>query len=410
VRPFLSLTFLVDRTLYGSSPIGYHVLNLLLHLGSGILVCLILGRAVVDEESYLPLCTALLFLVHPIQTETVTYISGRASGLMGFCYLLAFFLYIKASESPQAGHLRRMYLSGAVAAGLLAIGSKETAVTLPIALLLWDVLIRRLNGPSLREAFFSSHLPFWILLVFAAGWAWSHPRYAYLAQFSFHLRPVWENALSEAHALVYAFLLFLVPWNQTFDHDLPEFHSLVQWPLPFDLVVISAMFAVAVFMLHRLPLATFGIAWFFLQLLPTFLIPRADLLSERNLYLASFGLFISFVVLASQGIVWLIHALKRPRLVQISSASLACVVLFSLGFATVQRNIVYHDQISLWSDTVVKSPNKARPHNNLGHAYALEGEWDKAIDEFRLAVQLDQTYALAQSNLRNAYLHRVGRE
>jgi tetratricopeptide (TPR) repeat protein len=64
----------------------------------------------------------------------------------------------------------------------------------------------------------------------------------------------------------------------------------------------------------------------------------------------------------------------------------------------------------LWSDAVLKSPNKARPHNNLGHAYALHGDWDRAIEEFRTAVRLNPDYMLAQQNLRNAYLHQVGRQ
>ena len=85
------------------------------------------------------------------QTETVTYISGRASGLMAFFYLFAFFLYIKASEHQDARNVRRLYLSGAIMSFLLSLGSKETAVTFPLALLLWDVLIRRLRG-TLRSA------------------------------------------------------------------------------------------------------------------------------------------------------------------------------------------------------------------------------------------------------------------
>jgi len=80
-----------------------------------------------------------------------------------------------------------------------------------------------------------------------------------------------------------------------------------------------------------------------------------------------------------------------------------------LSTFTYQRNTLYRDQLSLWTDTVAKSPHKARPHNNLGHAFALLGEWDRAIDEFRIAAQLDSDYVLAQDNLRDAYLHRVGR-
>lgn len=410
VRPVLYATFLADRTIFGTDPTGYHLLNLLLHLGSGILVFLILARAVVDENRHLPMWTALLFLVHPLQTETVTYISGRASGLMAFFYLLALFLYIKASESKNVANLRRFYLSGAVVAGLLSIGSKETAVSLPIALLLWDVLIRKLRGSSLREAFLSLQLPFWILLVFAAGWVWSHPRYAYLAQFSLQLRPLWANVLSEAHALVYAILLFFWPWKQNFDHDLPDFLTLVQWPLLFDLFVIVVLLAVAIVMARRLPLLSFGISWFFLQLLPTSVIPRADLLSERNLYLASIGLFLVLVVPVSTVLIRFSKTFRDPGLVRKVARSMAVVLIFGLCVMTVQRNMLYQDQVSLWSDAAAKSPHKARPHNNLGHAYALEGEWDRAIDEFRLAVQLDQNYILAQNNLRNAYLHQVGRQ
>lgn len=410
VRPVLSATFLIDRSLYIENPTGYHLLNLLLHLVAGLLVYFIFRRAVTKEFEHVPFVTALLFCIHPIQTEAVTYISGRASGLMTFFYLLAIFLYIKASESQNVANLRRFYLTGAVVAGLLAIGSKETAVTLPLALLLWDVLIRKLRGPSLREAFLCSHLPFWTLLVFAAGWAWSHPRYSYLAQFSFQLRPLWENVLSEAHALVYAILLFLCPWKQSFDHDLPESLSLVQWPLPFALFVIAALITAAIVMARRLPLLSFGISWFFLQLLPTSVIPRADLLSERNLYLASIGLFLVLVVLASTLCVRFSKTLRDFGLVRKVAQSMAVVLILGLCVMTVQRNLLYQDQVSLWSDAVAKSPHKARPHNNLGHAYALRGEWDRAIEEFRLAVQLDQNYTLAQNNLRNAYLHQVGRQ
>ena len=97
VRPLLHATFLLDRSLYGNTPTGYHLLNLILHFASTVLVYLILTVAVTDKSPFIPFWTALVFFVHPLTTETVTYISGRASGLMAFFYLLAFFLFIKAS-------------------------------------------------------------------------------------------------------------------------------------------------------------------------------------------------------------------------------------------------------------------------------------------------------------------------
>ncbi|UVT20739.1 MAG: tetratricopeptide repeat protein [Nitrospira sp.] len=410
VRPVLYGTFLLDRSLYRTNPAGYHLLNVLLHLGSGILIYLILTRAVTERQSSVPFWTALLFLIHPIATETVTYLSGRTSGLMTFFYLSAFLLYVKTLEPSGTVKLRRLYLSGAVASFALSIGSKETAVTLPIMFLLWDMVIRGLKGPSLQSAVLSRYLPFGVVLLFAVGWAWSHPRYAGLAQFSLTIRPLWDNLLSELHAWAYALALFFTPWNQNFDHDLPVFHSLTQWPLPLDLLLLSATFAAGLFSWRRFPLAAFGLGWFFIQLLPTSLIPRNDLLSERNLYLPSIGLLLAIVTLGSYLAQRLAMIVSRPRLVQFASMSVATAFVIVLCLFTFQRNQLYQNRVSFWSDTVLKSPNKARPHNNLGYAYALEGDWDRAIEEFRTAAKLDPDFMIAQQNLRDAYLHRLGRQ
>lgn len=409
VRPVLYGTFLTDRSFYGSGATGYHLLNLLLHLGSGLLVYRILTRAVTEETRLAPFGAAFLFLIHPIQTETVTYISGRASGLMAFFFLLALFFYIKRSESLDDHRVSQLYLFGAMTSFLLSLASKETAVTFPLVLLLWDVIIHRLSGASLRATILSRHLPFWLILVAAGLWALVHPRYLALAQFSFGIRPLWDNLLSELHAATYALLLFFCPWKQSLDHDLPVFHSLFQWPLPLDLLLLSGLATGALFLVRRYPLISFGIGWFFVQLLPTSLIPRNDLLSERNLYLASIGLFLVIAVLGSHLVQWLTKLLQRPRLVQIGAGAIAVLVALSLCFLTYQRNALYRDQFSLWSDSVEKSPLKARPHNNLGHAYALRDDWDHAIEEFRTAARLNPDYALAQQNLRDAYLHQVGR-
>jgi tetratricopeptide (TPR) repeat protein len=409
VRPFLHLTFFIDRSLYGEAATGYHVLNFLLHLGSGLLIYGILRHAVTEEGQSVPFWTAMVFLIHPIGTETVTYISGRASGLMAFWYLLALFLYIKESEETTR-HLRcRLYRAGAILCFMLSVASKEPAVTFPLALLLWDVLIRRLRGLSLRTAILTRHSPFWLIIGVAGILALQHPRYTDLAQFSLGIRPLWENLLSELHAAAYAFWLFISPWNQNFDHDLPVLHSLTEWPLPLDLLVLGGLAIGACVLARRLPLLSFGIGWFALQILPTTVIPRNDLLSERNLYLASFGVVLAIVVLGSRVTQWLETVLLQPRLIRFSANSLAALLVLALCLFTFQRNSLYDDQVSLWSETVRLSPNKARPHNNLGHAYALQGKWERAIDEFRLAVKLDPDYALAQTNLRNAYLHQVGR-
>ena len=409
VRPLLQATFLLDRSLYGNSPAGYHLLNLILHFASTVLVYRILTVAVAEKSLAILWWTAVVFFVHPITTETVTYISGRASGLMAFFYLLAFFLYIEAAKRHDNGPVRRLYLAGAVVSHLFSFGSKETAMTFPLVLLLWDVVIRRHDAVSLRRSFLTNHLPFWIVLLAVASWAWNHPRYATLAEFSFTLRPLWDNFLSEIHAVAYAVVLFLCPWKLNIDHDLPEFHSPAQWPLPLDVCLLAGLVTAGLVAVRRLPLFSFGIGWFFVLLLPTSLIPRADLLSERNLYPAFLGLALAIVVFGSRFVEWLMTLLGRARLVRLSANGLAIGLLLMLCFFTYERNALYRSEVSLWGDAVQKSPTKARPHNNLGHAYAMQGEWDRAIEEFRIAAQLDPEYALARKNLRDAYLHVVGR-
>lgn len=411
IRPVLYLTFFIDRSLYGDSATGYHVINLLLHLGCGLLVYRILVRAMTDEMQHVALWVALAFLVHPITTETVTYISGRASGLMAFWYLLGLFFYIKTTECPPGNLTGRVYYAGAIASFLVSLASKETAVTFPVALLLWDLLVRRLKGTALRRAVGYDHLPFWLVLLIVSAMMWGYPRYTYLAQFSLNIRPLWENALSELHAVAYALLLYCLPWKQNVDHDLPVFHSLTQWPLPLDLIVLGAVAVAAVITVRRLPLMAFGLGWFLLHLLPTnSVIPRVDLLSERNLYLASIGLLLAAVLIGTYTTQRLRTVLRRPRLAQfgVGAVSLALAVLLCL--ATNARNHLYQDAILLWSDAVHKSPHKARPHNNLGHAYALRDEWDLAIEEFRMALTLQPDYPLAQQNLLNAYLRHVDRD
>jgi protein O-mannosyl-transferase len=409
VRPALYGTYLVDKALYGDAATGYHLLNLLLHLGTGVLLFRILMRAVTEEGRHIPFWTALLFLIHPIQTETVVYISGRASGLMAFFYLLALLFFIKSNEAISAPLLARLYRLGAMASFVLSLGSKETAATFPLALLLWDVLVAGLNGSALRTVFFARHLPFWFVLLLGAFWAWTHPRYSTLMAFSVQFRPFWDNLLSQVHAAAYSLMLFFTPWNQNFDHDLPVFRAVMQWPLPLDLLLFLGIAAAAWLAVRSLPLVTFGLGWFVLQLLPIALIPRVDLLSERNLYLALIGVVLTAVVLGSKVLRWLMRVSLPPLVLRVGGRGVSLTLVLLLGFCTYQRTLLYRDQVLLWADTVQKSPNKARPHNNLGHALALRGEWEKAIEEFRIAARLDPEYALAQHNLRDAYLHHVGR-
>jgi protein O-mannosyl-transferase len=408
VRPLLYFTYRLDASMFGAAPGGYHALNVLLHFGCGALVFRVVRLACTGDPGTVPFWTALLFVVHPLATEAVTYISGRASVLMAFGYLAALLLFVQASAPDASLTRRRLGLIGSLACFAAALASKETAMTLPAALLLWDVFVRDMDRASLRRAFFQFHLPYWLMLLATGLAAMANARYRDLAQFSFDIRPLWSNVLSELHAAVYSIALYFEPWYQNFDHDLSEV-GLPSWSVVFDLGIVAGLVAAGACGAWRHRVLAFGAAWFGLQWLPLILIPRNDLLSERNLYLASAGLILGVVSAGSDRVGALAARVRRPKWVLTGARALAFAVVIALSWCTFKRNELYRDGLALWTDTVRKSAAKARPHNNLGHELALRGEWDRAIDEFRIAVQLRPDYTRAQRNLRAAYLHQVGR-
>ncbi len=286
IRPMWKLSLLVDRRLYGHGPAGYHLLNLLLHCGTGLLLLGILergrlvrtGRAGVPPawgfhaiasdngtggrdardpsadgtSALLPFFTTLLFLLHPIATETVTYISGRATGMAAFFTLLSLYLFLRAPESRRFA----VWYGGALLSFVVALLSKETAVVLPCLLLLWHMVFR---PPGLRARAVRLHIPFWAILGGGLIAAAFHPRYTFLARASLETRPIYTNLLAQINAICHALTLYFLPTRLNFDHDLPVFSSLAQWPVPVCLALLAGMVGAALWNLRRRPFLAFGI-------------------------------------------------------------------------------------------------------------------------------------------------------
>lgn len=397
IRHATNLTFLADRMLWGEAPAGFHLVNVLLHLGSALLVYAVVARLAAGRRG-VAFWTAMLFVAHPIATETVTYVSGRATGLMTFAYLAALHLYLRGRHGL------------ALAAFGVALLSKETAATFPLALLWVDFIARgyrgpphaRLRGgPPLRAAFLRGHLPFWGLLAAFLALAAFHPRYGHLLDTSLAIRPVFENLVAQVNVVAYALTLFVLPDRLSLVHDLPLVTSLFTWPTALSLLAILSLPAAAI-LARRDTLAAFGILWFFLQILPTqSVLPRLEPLSERNLYLASMGLFLAAASLACH---W-IEQLEGPK--RLLAGAAPAVVVAVLVAATLSRNALYADPVAFWTQAVARAPGSANAHVNLGHAHYLAGDLDKSIAEFRRALALERDNPVAQSNLAAAWRMRA---
>jgi tetratricopeptide (TPR) repeat protein len=154
------------------------------------------------------------------------------------------------------------------------------------------------------------------------------------------------------------------------------------------LCISIALFALMLAFWRKRPWLSFALAWAMLHLIPLYLfLPRLDIANERQMYLAGWPLFLAISIELT---LWLNFRALRV---------VAAALLFVLASLTISRNQVYANEISLWQDTVLKSPDKARVHNNLGHAYLLAQRYGEARREFATALQLDPQLYQARYNL-----------
>jgi hypothetical protein len=406
IRPLLKASYTLNWN-SGLGLFGFHLVNLLIHAANVLLVYVLsrrfLSRGDVlrsDLASRAALLTALLFAVHPVQTEAVIYISGRSASLMTLCYLGSLLAYVRGVETG-----RGLWLYGlSPLLFLCGLATKEVAITLPAALLLWELV-----GPAERlpwRTIFRRQAVHWALLGVGLAVLLLHPRYEWLLTFSLGVRSLGDNLLTQVHGVTY--LLSRLVWVHRLNID-PDLPILAQWTIGLAMEAggLALLLALGLANLRRRPWLTFGILWLFLHLLPTnSILPRLDVANERQLYLPGWGVFL----LAGVLLVKLREcAIPSPPPVPGSGLfglewstagkvlTVGLVVL--LGTMTVARNEVYRSEIALWEDTAAKSPHKARVYNNLGYAYYLASRHAEARGAYETALRLDPRFELAGNNL-----------
>jgi len=384
IRPFLKFTYALNWT-SGLGLFGFHLVNATLHAANAVMLFLLASRIGGPSVSrFAALLPALLFAVHPVQTEAVTYISGRSVSLMAFFYLGSLLAYLRGRER---GSRLLLYLASPVLF-LLAVASKEVALTLPFALVLCEALRR--EGDGWKEAL-RAQAVHWGLLAALAVLLFAHAGYARLIEACFDIRGAAANLLAQVHGIGYLLSRLAMPWAMNIDPDLPVFSGGSAVLLP-EALLLAALLAAGIVGLKYRSVAGFGILWFFLHLLPTnSFIPRLDVANDRQLYLASWGLFLAVAAGAD---------LLRGKWGARRVTAVAIVMVLALGVLTVSRNVAYRSEVALWEDTARKSPGKARAWNNLGYAYQQAGRFRDAETAYLRALRIDPGYALARGNLR----------
>ncbi len=387
IRPLLKLTYAVNHA-SGLGVAGFHAVNVALHAANALLVLALLRRlalrhgAQAATAGFAALAGALLFAVHPVQTEAVTYLSGRSTALAATFALASLLAWVTGREEG------RPWLAAVVSPLLFAAGlaSKEYVAMLPFALLLWwatDPRRERGTGSALRAA-----APHGLVLLGALAVAAAGETYRRLLEASLDARGIGENLLLQAQAVVYLA-------GQLVRIDRLNADPLLAAAPVFGITAALSLAAVAAgviggfALLRTRPAAAFGVLWFFLWLAPTnSLLPRLDLVNDRQLYLALIG--------PAWLVAWTVATLRHRRAAAVALAA----VLAVLVLATAGRNTVYADEVAFWEDVARKSPRNARALNNLGYAYAQAGRRDDAEAAFVRALVVAPQDWRAASNLR----------
>ncbi len=389
-RGLVTTTFALNYYFSGLSVEGYHWTNVSIHLLNAMLVYF-LAIILLDNHfsrthegrpftaRVLALFVALLFLTAPVQTHSVTYIFQRNGLMASFFYLSSLILFIKAVTGPG---LRRYLYAASILGFLCAIWSKETAYSAPVIMLLYYQCFIASDWRSPGKGL-------WLVLP-----------YSVLAAVSFYASvPIsggqdaaewgrWVHLLTQSNALIaYVKLLLLpLPGSLTVDYDLPVAKSLWEFPTLVSSVSVVAILLTAFLYLgrDRAKLPVFSILWFFILLAPTssFILLR-DVMVAHHLYLPCLGFYLLVVVAVHKILCYLGErkVLAPGSVYLVELIILSSFVLFH-GICTYEHNRVWQTPITLWEDTVKKSPNKIRPHYNLGSAYQGQGMVIKAWKEY----------------------------
>ncbi len=384
IRPLLKASYALNWAV-DQGPLGFHFLNVVLHAANAALLYHVLCRwtapqpneGVSKPNAQAAFLAALLWALHPVQTEAVTYISGRSLSLMATFYLGSLLAYIRGRVTQD----KMLQWGVSPLLFLLAFLTKETAVTLPMTLMLWELTgatkPRPFRGPAVH----------WVALGGVGLLLALHGDYRRLLSFGFQQRSLLDNLRSQIHGATW--LLVKLPWPHPLNIDpvLPVFHRWT-WGLAAELALLLGFLALGIWSVRRRPWLAFGILWAFLHLVPTnSVVPRLDLVNERQLYLASVGpLLVLSIGLSGMG----------PS--RLGRAAIGGLILL-LGLLTVVRNQDYRTEIALWESSLHAQPDNPRALNNLGTAYGAAGNYEGAMRSYREALRLKPDYEMPRRNL-----------
>ena len=440
-RPVANMSFALNYYFNRYHTAGYHFVNILIHILTGIILFYLIKTTLEllsapdlkarIEKNILPetrersaynsttpgistslrslnpasagiifisFFTAFIWLVHPIQTQTVSYIVQRMNGMAALFYILSLFFYARARISNSKGKRLTLFL-GCILSGILSLGSKEIATTLPFFIFLYEwCFFQDVNLNWLKRNSIYLLCLLFIIGSVALFFLGGHPIKSILSTYYHRDFTLWQRVLTEFRVVIYYIGLILFPYPMRLNllHDFPISHSFVN-PITtlLSFIAISGLIVTAILLAKRERLLSFCILWFLGNLVIESSVVGAEIIFEHRLYLPSMFFILIFVSL--------IYRFGSSKWI---GGIFLCAMVIVFSVWTYQRNIVWSDDVRLWKDCVVKSPHQPRQHYNLGVVLARNGNLDKAIEQYRAALNVKPDYAEAYYNLGNALVRK----
>ncbi len=402
------LTFAVNYHFGKLNVWGYHLFNLFIHLVNALLVWWLTilifsspafrNNLIIKHKKYIGFIIALLFVSHPLATESITYTVQRIASIAALFYFLSVALYLKARLYDKTNYSKYFLFASSVISGIFALHSKENAYTLPFAILMVEVFFFQTKR---FRIYFKDYRIILLLTAFLG--------FILVALFTFSfdifkpLSPDEHNdykTITSTNYLLTQFTiipkyiqLLLLPINQNFDYDIPISNSFFEIKTILGFVFLSAIIVLGIFLYNKNRIISFGIFWFFLTMIvESSIIPISDLIYEHRTYLPSFGFFL---IISSGIFMFLWDKYKNIAI------TLLLLIIVSNSCLTYSRNKIWKDGLTMWSDVISKSPNKARPYCNRATQYNIQNKLPEAIRDYKKAIELNPRWVVAYSNLGN---------
>lgn len=418
-RPLTFLTFALNYKIGGLNTFGYHLFNVILHVFNTILL-FILSRKIIsivlkEQSVFLALAISLLFSVHPINTEVVTYISHRSEGLCMIFYMLALYLFIKTVERSK------WYYPLSLISFVLSIYSKEVGATLPAIILGLDYLIMSdLKADKIVERKYF-HIPYWIILVI----------FLFLRHMAIGIgtgradtQIVWSNYsyfVTQIYVVTQYIKLLIIPMGQCIDHFIQPIKTVMDFRVLISLFSLCGIFW-GIFLIfiknaYYTRLVVFSIFWFLIALTPTSsFLPIDDAMAERRIYLPSWGFYLIAVILylkitntiTRNNQIANIESANKKKLAVSRKILLVILIIHIaiLSILTWKRNEQYKQALLMWKEAILRYPDNFRAWEAAATLYHENKEYDKALELYQKAIELNPKFALAHYNLGNLYNRR----